>query len=120
MQGPFIILQEGVDYFFHCQVRNQLILRQTHSCDRIKMANPLEMLFDILPLVSDSTGRNHWLLQDLEANLAAQVVGYFSFLQKIYVFICINKINRIILLCIDYYILYYCIHINKIKRILEL
>jgi len=107
MQGPFIILQEGVDYFFHCQVRNQLILRQTHSCDWIKMANPLEMLFDILPLIRDSTGRNHRLLQDLEANLATQVVGYFSFLQKIYVFICINKINYITVYGLLYIILLY-------------
>lgn len=87
MQGPFILLQESVDYFFHRQVRDQLILRQTHARDWVKVTDPLEMFLDVFSFVCNPTGRDHWLLQDLEANLATQIIGYLSFLQKK----CINK-----------------------------
>lgn len=80
MQGPFILLQKSVDYFFHRQVRDQLILRQTHARDWIEVTDPLKMFLDILSLVCDSAGCNHRFLQDLKTDLAAQIVGYLSFL----------------------------------------
>merc|ERR1711989_201181 len=76
VQAPFVLGNKVVDHFFHCIVWNQHVLGQFGPCDWVEMADPLQMLSDVPPVVCDSARCNHWILQDLEAYFAAHIVGH--------------------------------------------
>lgn len=79
--GPFVILEEGINNFFHREIRNQLVLCEFDAGDRIEMANTLQMLFDIFSLVCDSWRRDYGLGQDFKTNFATQIIRYIALLQ---------------------------------------
>lgn len=80
VQGPFVFLQICIHHLLHREVWDQLVLRQFHARHRIKVADALQMLLDVLALVRDARRRDHRLTEDLETDLAAQIVGHVAFL----------------------------------------
>lgn len=79
-QCPFVFGDKSVDHLFHGKVRDQLVLGELDPSDRIKMADTLQMLFDVFALVRDAGRRDDRLAEDLEADFTAKEVGNLTFL----------------------------------------
>ena len=65
------------NHFLHGQVGYELINAQVLSGDGIESADAMQMLLDVAAIVGDAAGRDHRVVHDLEADFAAQIVGYF-------------------------------------------
>lgn len=81
LQRPLVFRHERVHDLLHRKVRNQLVHGQFDARHRVKVADALQVLLNVLALVRDARGRYHRVLQDLETDFAAQVVRNFAFLQ---------------------------------------
>ena len=76
---PFVFVHEILDDLLHGQIGNELIYGELLTRDRIEATDAIQVLLDVVAIVGDARGRNDGLLHQLEADLAAQVVGYFAF-----------------------------------------
>lgn len=79
LQSPLVLGHESVNDLLHREIRDELLDRQWGSCDGVEVTDALQMLFDVFPLVSDAGWSDDGVLEDLEADFAADVVGDFAF-----------------------------------------
>lgn len=79
-ERPFVFGDKSVHHLFHGKIRDQLVLGELDSGDRIKVAHSLQMLFNVFALVCDTRWRDYRFAKDLKANFTAQEVGHVTFL----------------------------------------
>ena len=78
--GPLVVREKRVDDLLHGVVVDQLVLGQLGPGDGVKVSDPVEVLLDVLAVVGDAGGRDDGVLEDLEADLAAEEVRHVALL----------------------------------------